>query len=331
MVWSAAKGSAFMTFMRLIACVAFASLLSGSLLLAQGRGAAAQPPPTETVAPGIPGVVAAGTKVVPIKDDVQNAQGAIAAPDGSLLFTERVLNRITKLDPAGNFSIYMENTDATNSFTIDPMGRVIGVRYNPPQLAVLAPAPRVLADNFEGQKFGRPNDLVVDSKGGVYFTDDMAPPPGKNAVYYVNPAGQIIKITDQMGRPNGVQLSPDGKILYVADPIAEDVRAFDVQPDGTVRNQRPFAKLDGVTRSDTGVTSGADGIAIDGAGRLYVSSRIGIQVFSPQGQHLGTIPVSRTIQNLAFAGPDRKTLYLMGSGALYRVQMLAEGYKGRPK
>ena len=189
----------------------------------------------------------------------------------------------------------------------------------------------MLADNFEGQKFGRPNDLVVDSKGGVYFTDDMAPPPGKNAVYYVNPAGQIIKITDRMGRPNGVQLSPDGKVLYVADPSGEHVMAFDVQPDGTVRNQREFARLEGVARSETGVTSGADGIAVDGAGRLYVSSRIGIQIFSPQGQHLGTIPVSRTIQNLAFAGPDKKTLYLMGSGALYKIEMIAEGYKGRPK
>ena len=317
--------------MRLSAIIVTAWLCGIGLVSAQGRGGPPQPPPAETVAPEIAGVVAAGTKVVPIKDDVQNAQGAIAAPDGSLLFTERVLNRITKLDPAGNFSIYMENTDATNSFTIDPMGRVIGVRYNPPQLAVLAPTPRVLADNFEGQKFGRPNDLVVDSKGGVYFTDDMAPPPGKNAVYYVNPAGQISKITDQMGRPNGVQLSPDGKILYVADPSGEHVMAFDVQPDGSVRNQRQFARLEGVTRADAGVTSGADGIAIDGAGRLYVSSRIGIQVFSAQGQHLGTIPVSRTIQNLAFAGADRKTLYLMGSGALYKVQMIAEGYKGRPK
>ena len=316
--------------MRFIAIVVTVWLCGTGLVSSQGRGAP-QPPPTETITPEIAGVVAAGTKVIPIKDDVQNAQGAIAAPDGSLLFTERVLNRITRLDPAGHFSTYLENTDATNSFSIDPMGRLIVVQYNPPQLAVLAPTRRVLADNFEGQKFGRPNDLVVDSKGGVYFTDDMAPPPGKNAVYYVNPAGQIIKITDRMGRPNGVQLSPDGKVLYVADPSGEHVMAFDVQPDGTVRNQREFARLEGVARSDTGVTSGADGIAVDGAGRLYVSSRIGVQIFSPQGQHLGTIPVSRTIQNLAFAGPDKKTLYLMGSGALYKIEMLAEGYKGRAK
>jgi gluconolactonase len=317
--------------MRLNVALVMAACLCSATLVSSQRGGATQPPPTETITPEIPGVVAAGTKVVPIKDDVQNAQGAIAAPDGSLLFTERILNRITRLDPAGNFSTYRENTNATNSFTIDPTGRLIVVQYMPPQLAVLAPTPRVLADNFEGQKFGRPNDLVVDSKGGVYFTDDMAPPPGKNAVYYVNPAGQIIKITDAMGRPNGVQLSPDGKVLYVADPTGEHVMAFDVQPDGTVRNQREFAGLQGVIRAETGVTSGADGIAVDAAGRLYVTSRIGIQVFSPQGAHLGTIPVSRGIQNLAFAGPDKKTLYLMGNGALYKIDMLAEGYKGRPK
>ena len=80
-------------------------------------------------------------------------------------------------------------------------------------------------------------------------------------MYYVNPAGQILKITDRMGRPNGVQLSQDEKVLYVADPIGEHVMAFDVQPDGTVRNQREFAGLEGVIRSETGVTSGADGIA----------------------------------------------------------------------
>jgi gluconolactonase len=321
-----------MTHLRVpVALIALLSLSGTAPASAQGRGGAPQPPPTETVAPAIPGVVAAGTKVVPIKDDVQNAQGAIAAPDGSLLFTERVLNRITRLDPAGAFSTYLENTDATNSFTMDATGRVIGVQYNPPQLAVIAPTRRVLADNFEGLKFGRPNDLVIDARGGVYFTDDMAPAPGKNAVYYVNPAGQILKITDRLGRPNGIQLSPDGRTLYVADPTAEHVTAFDVQPDGTARNQREFARLEGATRSESGVASGADGIAVDGAGRLYVTSRIGIQVFSPQGAHLGTIPVSRSIQNLAFAGPDRKTLYLMGSGALYKVEMLAEGYKGRPK
>ena len=94
----------------------------------------------------------------------------------------------------------------------------------------------------------------------------MAPPPGKNAVYYVNPGGQIIKITDRMGRPNGVQLSPDGKVLYVADPTGEHVMAFDVQPDGTARNQREFARLHGVTRAETGVTSGADGIPLTGPG-----------------------------------------------------------------
>ena len=127
--------------MRLNVAFVMAACLCSATLVSTQRGGATQPPPAETVAPDIAGVVAAGTKVVPIKDDVQNAQGAIAAPDGSLLFTERVLNRITRLDPAGNFSTYLENTDATNSFSIDPMGRLIVVQYTPPQLAVLGTDP----------------------------------------------------------------------------------------------------------------------------------------------------------------------------------------------
>lgn len=305
--------------------------LCGSTFVSSQRGRGTQPAPAETVAPEIPGVVAAGTKVELIKEGVQSAQGAIAAADGSLLFTERTANKITKLDKDGNFSTYLENTSATNSFTIDANGRLIAVQFTPPQVAVLAPTPTVLADKFEGHPFGRPNDLVVDRKGGVYFTDDLAVPPAKNAVFYVSPARQVIKIADNMVRPNGVTLSPDEKVLYVANSNGEHLIAFDVQPDGSARNQRDFGKLEGVSRSDTGVSSGADGLAIDAAGRVFVTSTVGVQVFSPQGQHLGTIPVSRPMQNLAFAGPERKTLYVMGSGALYKVQMLTEGYKGRSK
>ena len=85
-----------------------------------------------------------------------------------------------------------------------------------------------------------------------------------------------------------------------------------------------------VTRGPNGVSSGADGLAIDSQGRVYVAASTGVQVFSPQGQHLGTIPLSRAPQNLAFAGPEKKTLYVVGRGAAYRIAMLAEGFKDRP-
>ena len=100
----------------------------------------------------------------------------------------------------------------------------------------------------------------------------------------------------------------------MASALGAFVIAFDVQPDGSVRNERNFARLAGIAMTNRGVRSGADGIAVDEAGRLYVTSTIGVQVFSPDGKHLGTIPIGNPDgpQNIAFAGPDKKTLYVVG-------------------
>jgi gluconolactonase len=321
-------------------------LLGSTLVLAQGGAAgqaptggapAAQPatPPADTVAPDIPGVVAAGTKVQLIKEAFQGAQGATMAPDGSLLLTERMANRFTKIDKDGNISSYMENTSAANSFAIDTKGRVIAVQWMPAQVGELAPVTATLADKCEGHAFGRPNDLVIDKKGGVYFTDDLGIPASgvKPGVYYVKPNGGTLKIADDINRPNGLILSRDEAILYVDDTNGDSIRAFDIQADGSVRNERILATIiDGVRKTDTGgLNSGADGMAIDAAGRLYVSSNAGVQVFSPQGQYLGSIPIPRQTNNLAFAGPGKKTLYVLAGNAVYKIPMLAEGYKGRAK
>jgi gluconolactonase len=150
----------------------------------------------------------------------------------------------------------------------------------------------VLAENFGG----RPNDLVVDRQGGVYFTvpnPDIQPgaprpPEFAPAVYYIQPGGKEKKIAEGITFPNGIQLSPDEKTLYVSDTRGEYLFALDVQPDGTVTNRRNFAKYEGVRKTG-----------------------------SPQ--------------NLAFAGADKKTLYIVGRGAAYKVHMLSQGHKGRAK
>src|SRR5262249_17461272 len=153
-----------------------------------------------------------------------------------------------------------------------------------------------------------------DKKGGVYFTDPANTAPGTTptlppAVYYIPPGGKAVKIADGIEFPNGVLLSRDEKTLYVNNTRGEYLLAFDIKPDGTVSNRRNFAKYEGVTSNNGQFTSGADGLAIDMEGRLYAATSTGVQVFSPQGQHLGTIPLSRPPQNLAFAGPEKKTLY----------------------
>jgi gluconolactonase len=328
---------------RTAAFVLMLALLCSAAAVAQ-RGGQAPPPATDTVAPDISGVVAAGTRIQVIKEGFQGTEGPIALPDGSLIFTETNANRITRIDKDNNTTMFLENTNGSNGLAFDSKGRLISVQTTPGQtrIGVIYPkgAEAVLADSFEGKPFGRPNDLVVDKKGGVYFTDPgpnaqpgAAPtaPPLPPAVYYVPAGGRAMKIAEGIERPNGIQLSRDERTLYVNNTSGEYLLAFDIQPDGTVKNRRNFAKYEGATRNDNGVTSGADGLAVDSQGRVYVAASTGVQVFSPQGQHLGTIPLSRPPQNIAFAGPGKKTLYVVGRGAAYKISMIAEGFKDRVK
>jgi gluconolactonase len=126
-------------------------------------------------------------------------------------------------------------------------------------------------------------------------------------------------------------MSPDEKTIYVNDTRGEYLIAMDVKPDGTLGSKRNFAKYEGVQKTEAGFVSGADGLAVDNDGRVYAATGVGVQVFNPKGQHLGTIPLSRAPQNLAFSGPDKKTLYIVGRNAAWKVQMLTSGYKGRAK
>jgi gluconolactonase len=293
-----------------------------------GRGGAPAAPAKETVAPGIPGVVAAGTPVTVIKEGFQGTEGPIAMPDGSLLFTEPAANRISKIDRDNNVTTFLENTNGSNALAFDAKGRLISVQTTAGQMRVGVLYPKGSEATLAALDV-RPNDLVVDRKGGVYFTSPGATPQ----VFYVPAGGAAMKVAEGITNPNGIQLSRDEKTLYVNDTRGEYMIAFDVQPDGTLRNQRNFARYEGVTKTDTGVTSGADGLAVDNDGRVYaaINSTGGVQVFSPEGKHLGTIPTSLGAQNIAFAGPDKKTLYIVGRGAAFKVQMLSQGFLGRAK
>ena len=307
------------------ACFTVLCLVSFVAAFAQGRGnkGGNRVPATDTVAPAIPGVVTAGTKVTVIKDGFENTEGPITLPDGSLIFTETRGSRITKIDKDNNISTFLENTNRSNGLGFDSKGRLISVQATTVGVIYPKGSEAVLAGPLES----RPNDLVVSSKDGVYFTLPGAKPP---AVYYIAPGGKPV-VAAEAPSPHGIQLSPDEKVLYSADSHGESLVAFDVQSDGRLTNRHNFGRYAGVTKTGDGFNSSADGIAVDSEGRVYVGTLQGVQVFSAQGQHLGLIPVSQRPQNLAFAGPDKKTLYITGQGAVYRLQMLSQGYKGRAK
>jgi gluconolactonase len=294
---------------------------------------------------GIPGVVADGAQWALVWQGPDNADGIVGTPDGGLLFAQEQPSRVRKLDMSDRASVYVEDTHGAGALAIDSIGRLLAVertctdpgRHGAPcteatAVGVLAPQRKVLADNIDGRSLGRLNDLVVDKKGGVYFNGD--------GTFYVNSLGGVIGIGRDI-RTNGLMLSRDEKTLYVTNgPV---IVAFDVQPDGSVANQREFAKLE--------AGGSGDGMAIDADGRLYVTSHPGVQVIAPDGKYLGLIPTPRPAISVAFAGPGKHTLYIVGSGALgldghelqtpegvrnnaksiYKLPMLAGGFTGRAK
>ena len=293
----------------------------------------------------IPGVVAAGSKWTLAWQGTDNADGIVGTSDGGLLFAQEQPSRVSKLSRDGKVSVFLEDTHGTGALTVDSKGRILGVertctdpgRKGPPcaeatAVAVLAPERKTLADNLDGKSLGRLNDLIADKKGGVYFNGALT--------YYVNAAGKVISIGENI-RTNGITLSRDEKTLYVTN--GSEIVAFDVQPDGSVMNQHVFAKLE--------AGGNGDGMAIDSAGRIYVTSNPGIQVIDATGKYLGLIPTPRAAISAAFSGPGKESLYIVGSGALgpdgkefqtprgirnnsktiYRIDTLAQGFEGRVK
>jgi gluconolactonase len=306
---------------------------------AGGRGGNQPVPDTDKVTPEIPGVVKAGTKIEIVKYGMRGSDGGVGMPDGSILISAN--GGVIKVDPQGNVTTLVENSEQAAGLALDAKGRIYAAQYSK-KVSVIYPKEEAetLTDSFEGKPYIRPNDLVVDKKGGIYFTDcyevGQKPAPGDlpQAVYYIEPnSKKVIRVAQGINRPNGITLSPDEKTLYVNDWDGPYLLTFDVQPDGTLKNRKDFGKYTLKQETDHGLVSGADGLCIDSQSHLYATTPAGVQVFNSKGQHLGDIeaPYERPPQNCGFAGPDKHYLYVEGRGAIYRIRTIPTGYKGRGK
>ena len=314
---------------------------------AQQRGGGQPQPAREVAVAGIPGVVAAGAAWTIVWQDTDNADGLVGTEDGGLLFAQEQPSQISKLDRDGRPSVVLRDTHGAGAISVDTRGRIVVVKRTctdpgrnasagpctePTAVAVLAPERKILADNMDGKPLGRLNDLAASTNGSVYFTSGGA--------FRLDRSGRVTSLGEDI-RANGIILSRDERVLYVTNGTA--VIAFDVQPDGTTTNRRDFAALE--------AGGAGDGMTIDADGRLYVTSNPGVQVFDANGNYLGLIHTPRAAISVAFSGPSKKTLYIVGSGAsgadgreivtaagvrnnaktIYRLPMLASGFAGRPK
>jgi gluconolactonase len=294
---------------------------------------------------------AAGAEVT-VATTVAFTEGPTAAEDGTLYFTDLGNNRIMRLSTDGELSTFRQPSNDANGLIFDSEWRLLACEGGDGETAL----PRVtrtdmetgevevLADAYEGRELHRPNDLTIDGRGRIYFTDRPGPNPTENqtgvhGVYRIDPDGAVARILTEpeVMRPNGIVISPDDTTLYVIETEQAEggprlIRAYDLSPEGTVGNMRIF--------HDFLPGRSGDGMTIDSAGNLYVAAGLnrtrgtsetldtvaGVHVFSPAGELLEHIPVPEdTITNAAFGGPDLRTLYVTAGKTLFSVRTDVEG------
>jgi gluconolactonase len=287
----------------------------------------ATPALTQTPA-GIPGVVAPGVEPELVQEGFVFTEGPVGTPDGGLYFSDIRPNKIYQLEPGGKIALIREQTNGSNGLAVTKDGEIFAAEGNGQRISKRSADGTVttVTESAGGKPFLSPNDLIIDARGGLYITDPGPRPvvPGRpTSVSYLPPgAKDAIIIDGDVARPNGLTLTRDGKTLIVDDTIGPVVFAYDVQPDGSVKNKRPFGQLRDIPE---GKESGADGMALDSEDRVYITTLTGVQVFDAKGQHLGTIKVPRQPANVAFGGPDKRTLYITAREGLYRIKMLSQG------
>ncbi len=289
------------------------------------------------------------TKVV---DQKVFTEGPAAAPDGRLFFTNATAAKILIWNPMSRkLSTFRENSGEANGLLFDHSGRLLACEGKSGRVTrtdLKTGEITVLVDQFNGHPLGAPNDLTIDSKGRVYFTSRLPNTDEKkrnvNSVYRIDPDGKVSRVLYEpdIHMPNGVEVSPDGRTLYLIESDGRENRnrclfAYDLKDDGMVANTRRLI--------DFSPGRGGDGLCVDAEGNLYVAAGLhktrgtsetldtkpGIHVISPQGKLLAYLATpTDTLTNCAFGGEDLQTLFITCGDLLLSVRTKHPGPKSKP-
>jgi gluconolactonase len=261
-------------------------------------------------------VSAPGAKVEKLCGGFSFTEGPACDAKGNIFFSDIPNNRIHKWSLDGKLSTFRENSGGSNGLYFDRKGNLLACEGGGRRLVSIDPQGKVtvLADKYQGKRFNSLNDLWIEPKGGIYFTDprygrrDDLEQDGEH-VYYLTPdRKKIIRVIDDMVRPNGVIGTPDGKKLYVTDHGGKKTFAYTINNDGTLANKTLFA------------TEGSDGMTIDNKGNVYLTTNA-VLVYNEEGERIETIRVPEGPANVCFGGKDRQTLFITARTSLYAIRM----------
>jgi gluconolactonase len=254
-------------------------------------------------------------------------EGPLWHPDGFYYFVDIRRNALHRLTPGKEPELVRGNTGEGNGTTFDLQGRLVLCEGGNRRVTRMAAAgPEILMDRYEGKRLNRPNDVVCKSDGSIYFTDPgLRVPLGDRelayaGVYRIAPDGTTTLVAD-CEYPNGLAFSPDERVLYVANTRwAQYIHALELDGGGNLVRRRIFADMS----SDE--TDGVpDGMKVDVEGRIYCTGPGGTWVFAPDGARLGIIRTPEIPANLAFGGPDLRTLFFTARTSVYTLRVKVPG------
>ena len=294
-----------------VAVVIFAANGYGNYATAQEQ------PPSKLVKPG--------AVLTEISKQFTFTEGPAVDRKGNIYFTDQPNDKIWEYNTRGRLVLFMDKTSRANGLYFDNDGRLIACADEKNQLVSIGSDKKitVLLGNFRGHAFNGPNDLWVDEKGGMYFTDPYyqrdywvrkKPDMDRQNVYYL-PKGktQAVIADSLLEQPNGIVGTPDGKYLYVADIKGGKTYKYSIQPGGSLANKTLF------------VTMGSDGMTLDSQGNLYLTGN-GVTIFNAKGNKIEHIPVpAGWVGNICFGGSDKKTLFITASASIFTLQMQVKG------
>jgi len=271
------------------------------------------------------GVVAPGAKLEKLAGDFLFTEGPTCDKAGNLFFVDQPNDRIMEWSADGKLSTFLQPSGRANGMCFDAKGNLIACADEHNQLWSIAPdkSVTVLVTNFQGKYMNGPNDVWVAPNGAMYLTDPFYKRTWwdhttmaltNEEVYWLSPDRKnLVRVTDDLKKPNGITGTPDGKTLYVSDIGARQTWRYDIQPDGSLTNKTFFCAL------------GSDGMTIDAEGNLYLTGN-GVTVFDKTGKQIDHIDVpEKWSANVCFGGKDHKTLFITASVSLYSIQLRVAG------